>query len=148
MTAFVVPAIQAKAVDLLAARPLLNGVQVTDGYAGDANAQPERIFTADARSNDLTPAGLKAGRTFYQESGEFDIVIQVLGPDSTPAEVKARVQELAVEVAECIADNRTLGSVPGLNYVVGSRWDLSVRFVQAGSAAEIVYTVRYEARLT
>lgn len=148
MSVFLAPAIQAKAVQLIAARPLLNGVQVTDGYAGDANAQPERIFTGDARSNNLTPAGLKAGRTFYQESGEFDIVIQVLGPDSTPAEVKSRVQELAIEVAECIADNRTLQSLAGLNYVVGARWDLSVRFGQTGSAAEVVYTVRYEARLT
>lgn len=148
MTAFVVPAIQAAAVALLAARTNLLNVQVTDGYAGDANAAPERIFTGDARSDTLEPAGLKTGRTFYQERGEFDIVIQVLGPDKTPAEVKARVQQLAVEVAECIADNRTLGSLAGLNFAVGARWDLAVRFGQTGSAAEITYVVRYEARLT
>lgn len=148
MPTFILPALQAATITLLQARPGLTGVQVSDGYAGDAAAQPERIYTQDARSDDLTPAGLKAGRTFYQERGEFDVIIQVLQPDGSPAQVKARCNELATEVAQCVADNRTLGNVPGLNFAVGARWDLTVRYGQTGAAAEITYTVRYEARLT
>lgn len=147
MPAQIISDVQAALVALLAARPGLNGVQVTDGYAGDDAAQPERIFTGDARADD-TPAGLKAGRTHYQERGEFDVVVQVVSIDQTLPWTKARAEELGAEVTECVADNRTLGSVPGLNFVVTSRWDLRTAYAQRGVAAEIVYTLRYEARLT
>jgi len=147
MVAFVAPQVQAALVALLAARPGLADVQVSDGFSGEDETQPERVFTNDARGTQVA-SGLKAGRTFYQESAEFDVIAQVLGIDQTPAQTKARVQELAVEVAECVADNRTLGSLAGLNFAVVDRWELSTMYGQTGSVAEITLTVRYQARLT
>lgn len=148
MTMFIVPELHAALVALLNDRPALNETQVTNGYAGDDAAEPERIFTADSRTDNVAPAGLKAGRTHYQESGEFDVVIDVIQPDGTPAITKARCMELCSELAECVADNRTLGGVPGLNYVVCRRWQLDTRYGELGSWSQIHYTIGYEARLT
>lgn len=148
MTAFIAPDLQVALVALLNDRPALADVQVSDGYPGDDLAEVERIWMGRSRSSELTPAGLKAGRTFYQEHGEFDVVIQVCVPGGSPVEVKARVQVLATEVAETVADNRTLGGVEGLNSATGSRWELSTHYLEAGTAAEVIYTVKYAARLT
>lgn len=147
MPSQIIAEVQAALVALLAARPGLNGVQVSDGFGGEDEAQPERIFTGDARATD-TESGLKAGRTHYQERGEFDVVVQVLSIDQTAAWTKARAETLGKEVAECVADNRTLGSLAGLNFIVMDRWELGTLYGKTGFVAEIVYTLRYQARLT
>lgn len=148
MPALIQADVSAALIVLLAARSGLTGVQVTDGYPGDDIAGPERIWTGESRSTELEVAGLKTGRTFYQETAEIDIVVQVLKPGESPLDVKARVQVLGREVAQCVADNRTAGGVPGLNYVVGSRWTLNLFNLAAGTAGEFTYTVKYAARLT
>lgn len=148
MPAFIAPDLQIALVALLNERPNLADVQVTNGYAGDADAEPERIFTGDSRSQEVEVAGMKAGRTHYQEHGELDVIIDAIMPDGTPEESKARCQELLVELAECVADNRTLGGIAGLNFVACARWDLQTRYGQTGSWSQATYTIRYEARLT
>lgn len=147
MPAQVISAVQAALVALLAARPGLAGVQVSDGFTGEDEAQPERVFTGEARATD-TESGLKAGRTHYQERGEFDVVVQVISVDETLPWTRSRAMDLGAEVTECVADNRTLGSVPGLNFIVTDRWELRTAYAQTGVVAEIVYTLRYQARLT
>lgn len=148
MPSWILPDVQAALITLLDARAGLDGVQVSDGYSGVDEAEPETIFTNEARSTGVTPAGLKAGRTFYNEAAEFDVVVLVKDAHGTPAEVKARAQTLGREVAECVADNRTLGALSGLKFAVVDRWDLRTLYGQTGSIAELTFTIRYEARLT
>lgn len=145
---FIVPDVQAALVTLLAARAGLAGVQVSDGYSGDDETQAETIFTGDARSVGELVAGLKAGRTYYQETAEVDVVILVKVPGGSPRDAKARAQVLCKEVAACVADNRTLGGVVGLNWAVATSWDLRTAYGDAGAIAELTYIIRYVARLT
>lgn len=153
MTAFIAPAVQAAVVAGLTAYlsglPALDEVQVSDGFSGVDEASQERIFTGNARSVEVTPSGLRAGKTFYNETAEFDLIMQVLGPDSAPAVTKARVQELMGAASDYVMNNRTLGgSVPDLNWIVASSWNLTTMYGETGSIAEVTLTIKYNARLT
>lgn len=148
MPAFIAPDVKVALVALLNDRPGLADIQVTNGYPGDDAAEPERIFTGNCRSQEVEIAGMKAGRTHYQERGELDVIIDAIMPDGTAEDSEARCQEFLREVAECVADNRTLGNVPGLNFVACARWDLQTRYGATGSWSQATYTIRYEARLT
>jgi len=148
MPAFIAADVSAALVALLNDHPSLADVQIEDGYPGDDIAEPERMWTGKARSDELTPAGLKAGRTFYQEAAEFDLVIQVIKPGGDVREVKARVQELGRFAAEVVADNRTLGNVPGLNFAVARRWETNFFHLGNSTYGELIYTIGYQARLT
>lgn len=148
MPAFIAADVSAALVVLLNDRPELASIQIEDGYPGDDIAEPERIWTGKARSDEMTVSGMKSGRTHYQEGAEFDVVIQVISPGSDVRTVRARVQELGRFVAETVADNRTLGNVPGLNYAVCRRWETNFFNVANGTYGELIYTIGYQARLT
>lgn len=147
MPSFVISAAKQALVTLLSARSGLTGVVVSYGYPGDDQAGTETVFTTNARAQDV-PSGLKAGRTFYQETGEFEVRVFVKKPDGAPTATEARCEALATEVTQCVADNRTLGSVPGLNAVTLDRWDMQSMYGVTGTITEINLTFKYQARLT
>lgn len=147
MAGSVVVACKKALVALLAARPGLDGVQVAYSWPGDDLVERERVFMGRARG-DHTPDGLKAGRTFRNERATFDVEIQVEKVGGTPEEAEERASAIGKELEECVADNRTLGGVIGLNWAVMSSWTSTVLYNDKGSLAAMTYTIRYAARLT
>lgn len=134
-------------VDLLDTRPGLAEVQVTFGWPGDDQAERERIFTGRAHA-EHNLRHLSAGRTVRTEESTFDVVVQVEMVGGSPEDAEARVLELGLEVEETVADEKYLGGVPGLNWALVAAWDLSSLYNDKGSLAEIVYQIRFNARLT
>ncbi|MGH9460371.1 MAG: hypothetical protein ACRD1X_04085 [Vicinamibacteria bacterium] len=76
------------------------------------------------------------------------MVIQVEAVGGKPEDAETRVLQLGLEVEECVADNKTLGGVSGLNWAVVSGWALDDLYNDQGSLAELTYTITYNARLT
>jgi hypothetical protein len=109
----------------------------------------EKVFTARARFTHA-PASLKAGRTFRNETGRFDLVITVEGVGESQATTSARAVALGTVLEEYVADNRTLGgTVTGLNWiVVEGDGQLQEMFADSGTLAELTYPLKYDARLT
>lgn len=134
-------------ITLLAARAGLSGVQVTFGWPGDDRAKKERIFTGRSYA-DQEQASLRAGRRFRDETGNFDLVIQVESVGGSISDAETRILAIGQEVEECVADNKTLGGVSGLNWAVITGWTLDDMYNDQGSLAELTYTITYNARLT
>jgi hypothetical protein len=147
MAGSVVVAAKKALIDLLADRAGLADVQISYAWPGDDAAEAERVFLGQARGQQ-EPASLKAGRTFRNENPEFDVLVQVVMPDGTAEEADTRALEIGLEVEETVADNKTLGGVPGLNWAVMARWELNYMYGGTGYLSEIVYTIAYNARLT
>jgi len=147
MSGSIVVACKQALVTLLQGRPALSSVQVSYGWPGDDAVQPERIFCGRTRA-DHEQAALKAGRRFRNETATFEVVIQTLLLNKTPEDAEERALELGKEVEECVADNKTLGGVTGLQWAVISGWDMNSGQNEHGSVADLAYTLTYSARLT
>lgn len=133
-------------VDLLDGQAGLTGVQVSYGWPGEA-AQKELIFCGRVRSEHGT-AALRTGRRFRNESGSFLVVVHVKTAGGTPEEAEERALELGTAVEECVADNKTLGGVPGLNSAVIEDMEMTNGITDTGAVAVLEYSLRYQARLT
>jgi hypothetical protein len=109
----------------------------------------EKVFTARARFTHA-PASLKAGRTFRNETGFFDVVISVEGVGESQETTSTRAVTLGTALEEYVADNRTLaGAVTGLNWlVIDGDGQLVEMFNDRGTLAELTYPLKYDARLT
>jgi hypothetical protein len=109
----------------------------------------EKIFTRRARFNHA-PASLKSGRTHRNETGQFEVVILVEGVGESAATTSARAVTLGTALEEYVADNRTLaGAVTGLNWlVVDGDGELTELMNDRGTLAELIYPLKYDARLT
>jgi hypothetical protein len=134
-------------VDLLTARPNLEGKQVSYGWPGDDVLETESIFTASRARIEQEPSSLKAGRTFRDETVDFDVVIRFEAIGGTALDADQGAQALGTEVEECVADNRTLG-VAGVQWVTIRPVALVGLYNDNGHLAELTYTIRYRARLT
>lgn len=125
-------------------------ISVTYGWQGaDDAAKREQIFTSNARGA-FEPAAMRSGRNFRKEEMEFDLTILVEGVGKRPDEVEERAMELGLIVEEFIADRKSneLG-IEGLNWIVINGVSADYRAAaEAGSIALVVYTVRYNARIT
>jgi hypothetical protein len=109
----------------------------------------EKVFTTRARFSQ-TPASLKSGRTFRNETGNFNVVITVEGVGESQDTTSARAVTLGLALEEYVADNRTLGgTVTGLNWlVVDGDGELAELMNDRGTLAELTYPLKYDARLT
>src|SRR5262245_45563541 len=119
MAGSVVVAARQALVALLVARPGLSGVQVTYSWPGDDVAQRERVFTGRSQA-EHAQASLRSGRRFRNEAATFDVLIQVESLNQTIEQTEQRAVALGLEVEECVADNKYLGGVAGLNWAVVS----------------------------
>lgn len=140
-------AVRRALVELLAARDGLAGVKVTYGWPGNDRAQRLMIYTAASGNGTQEPSGLRAGRTYYNERGRFDVTCeaQVVAGGCDAADTA--LEELTQELAECVADNRTLDDT--VNWVRSTGWTSSTNLLDGGGAvAQITYTFEYDARLT
>ena len=140
---------------IVAARTaLLAGVGDTAAFADvdvnlswdTASEARERLYTARARFAQK-PASLKAGRTFRDETGTFQVVIRVEGIGQPQEWTSGRAVALGVVLEEWIADHRS--TVAGLKWLdVRGDGELLEMFNDLGTLAVLAYTVTYDARLT
>lgn len=112
-----------------------------------SNLHREHVFTGRSRA-DTPPAGMRSGRNTRNETGRFDLTVQVrvVGDDAYAAE--ARAEAIGGEVEDWFADrkNNELG-VTGLNSLVVESWESDYRGIDNGTAALRTYVVRWTARL-
>jgi len=149
MAGSVVVACKRALVDGLTGQPGMSGgtfLQVTYGWPGDDLAERECIFMGRARADQPT-AALGAGRRRRTDDGTFEVIVRVL-VNGTPEQAEERALEIGTEVEEWVADHKTLGGVTGLNWAVVDGWELNNATAETGSLAELIYTIRYQARLT
>lgn len=149
MASSVIVALRQAVITGLQAQAGLSGVQVTYGWPGDDLAQRTRIFTNRARA-EQSPASLRAGRTYRDEAGSFDVIIQVAQVAGSAYDADTTAIGLGLVVEEWIADNRTavVASVPGLLFITAGGWELRNLYNDAGSLTELTYAIDYRARLT
>ena len=110
----------------------------------------EQVFTTEARFTHDS-ASMRAGRNFRNEDGRFNLVILVLGVDQEATWSAERAGELGVAAEEWIADNKRGEAldIEGLNWiVVEGDGSLVEAYLDRGTAAELTYSIVYQARLT
>ena len=131
---------------LATAGPAGNQVQTEYGWPGDDLAQSERVFLSAARG-DHKPASMRAGRTFRDERGELDVIVQVEYPGGDAESSDDRAIALGQIVEEWFADRTDSNGVPGISQVLVARWPLDNLYNANGSFTELVYTITWRARL-
>jgi hypothetical protein len=106
-----------------------------------------KIFTRRGRINHES-ASMKAGRTFRNETGYFDLVILVEGVSQAQEVTSQEAADLGLLLEEFIADHRNALDIPGLKWIaVEGDGELSEALNDKGTLAELSYTVTYNARL-
>lgn len=119
-------------------------------YAFHGTTSKEIAYTRDA-TFEHEPAGLRSGRNYRNETGEFSFVIWVEKVGGTPEEADDRAIELGLAFEEWLADNKNgeALSITGLQSItVSGRGSLKESPGDQASYAELVYPIRYQARLT
>lgn len=130
----------------LQARPGLNGL-VVDGWPGNETPGLECVWVADAE-NEPNVAAFRggSGRIAYTEVYDLDVFVEVLGPGKSAKDVRDRVVELSAEVEKYIAENTTLGNVPGVSKVRLSRQQLMQYPTDDGRGATVRITITISGR--
>jgi hypothetical protein len=143
-------AVRRKLVALLAARANLSTVQVTYGWPGADKATRTMIYTDARATGDQAVAAMRNGRTHYNERARFDVTIRVEAIGGNQQTADTTCETLALELAECVADNRTLATagVALVNWVRSTGWVNDSGFNDHGYLALLTYTFEYDARLT
>lgn len=137
--------VRRKVVDLLAADPALGDALVAYGWPGSQHKQRQMVYTDARATGTQTPAGMRSGRTYYNERAKFDVSVFVEGVGLTQQETDDAAEALSLAVAEVIADNRTLDDV--VNWVVSTGWVNDSAWNDQGYVALLTYTFEYDARL-
>ena len=112
----------------------------------------ERVWTQRARFTH-EPASMRAGKTFRNEVGEFDLMIFVHGVGKSQEVTSTRAAQLMVAAEDFIAThanwhNNALGVGLTELLVVGDGELLEALDEKGGGLAEARVPVRYKARLT
>ncbi len=147
MAGSIIAAVRKAVADGLANEPGLAEVSVSYGLRHDARDRWQ-VFTDMGRAQ-TPPAALRAGRNHRNEQAEFRIVVLVIEPGGNAEDADARALECGEVVEEFLADRKSneLG-VPGLNWIRAESWDLDGGWQDTAWVSQLVYTVRYDARLT
>lgn len=143
-------AVRRKLVSLLQARPALANVGVTYGWPGVDRVNRQAIYTDARARGEQTAAGLTAGRTLYNERGQFDVAIRVEAVGGDQEDADTLCEALSLELAECVADNKTLSTngTALVNWIRSTGWVNDSAFNDNGYLSLLVYTFEYDARLT
>lgn len=134
----------------LAALPAFANVETVFAYRVGTKAR-QRAWTQNA-TFEHSSAGMRAVKTFRNELGAFNLVIRVEGVALAPEDTATRAAAIGLAAEDWIAtkahwENDAL--VAGLNWlVIEGGGALTEAFNDNGSLADLVYPVKYQARLT
>lgn len=126
---------------------LVDDPSMTVTYAWDPESSDARQIFTMRPEGETPPASLKAGRTFRNETGRFRVVVHIEAPGGDPEEADEIALGYGQTVEEFFADNRS-PDVDGLNWWVVESWEMAGGPTGQSSISQLIYTVRYDARLT
>lgn len=127
---------------------LIDSDEVLVSYAWKPDARSRRqIFTMRSRA-EVSPASLKAGRMFRNESGRFELVVHLehVGEDQEAADTEL-LDVYAPTVEEFFADTKR-PDVTGVNAWWIESWELAGGPSDRGSISQLIYVIHYDARIT
>jgi hypothetical protein len=127
-----------------------DGVLVEFGYKVGAKNR-EKVWTQDARFTHKS-ASLRAGKTFRNEVGTFNLRILVEGVGKSPEWTSTRAMALGHAAEQFVAlhanwNDGALGVAINALTIEGDG-ELVEAFNDKGSLAELTYPIRFTARLT
>lgn len=107
-----------------------------------------RLFTAHARA-ETPPAAIKAGRNHRDETATFVVVLEVEVAGADADEAEQLVADKGQVFEEWLADRKSNElDVTGLNWIRAVSWELNGSPSDRSYLAQLIYTIRYNARLT
>lgn len=121
-------------------------VQVAYGRPQDHLKHRDAVFVGDV-SYTANVANIKAGRKHYDESYSIDVVFACSKPRGTSGDAEGRAFELFEHLRDLLADDPTVGEVPGLIWAVLESVEAAVDHNQEGPVAVVVATVRCRGRV-
>lgn len=124
---------------------LLSDAEVSYSWDPSSRAQYQ-VFTMRARG-DHEPAALKAGKTIRDETARFNIAIHVAEVGGNVEEADDTAIEFGRIVEDFIATNRC-PPVDGINWWVVESWEMDGGPSDNAAITQLIYTIRYNARLT
>lgn len=140
------------AVRKAVAEGLASLIALTDAtvsYAWDPSLEERyQIFTGRSTAQ-TPPAALKSGRNFRSEEATFQLVIQVVEVGGNGLDGDEKAMEFGQVVEEWLADRKgnELG-VTGLNWIRAESWELNGGPNDRAYISQLIFTIRYQARLT
>lgn len=148
MAASPIVAVRSAVIAGLAALPSLSDVEVSFGWRGGSSAR-ERVYTERARFTE-EPAALRSGRNYRNETGLFDLVVWVEGPNQDAETVADRANDLREICEDWISDRKNNElAITGLQSLqVAGDGTADEAFADSGSLAQVRIPVKYTARIT
>ncbi|HKY57539.1 MAG TPA: hypothetical protein VJL80_05835 [Aeromicrobium sp.] len=115
-------------------------------YAFKATTNREFAYTRDA-TFEHGAAAMKSGRNFRDEVGRFEFVIWVEAPGDSAEEAADRALVFGLAFEEWVADNKAgVGGAYAIQVEGGGQ--IREATGDQSSYAELVYPIKYNARLT
>lgn len=101
-------------VETLRAHPLLDGVQVADGFPGEVGTTlPEVVFVDEITSAEISIPVATGGAKSYDDIFTVWLVLRVAGRKSR-REARIRLAEIDAAVLQVLRADPTLGDLPGV----------------------------------
>lgn len=145
MASTAIVAVRKALVEAVNALAAFDGIPVM--YAYRQTESREFAYTRDS-TFEHEPTALKAGRNFRRETGTFEFVIWVQVPAEDPEAAADRALELGLVFEEYVADNKTGVAGVEIDLQINGSGSLREGVMDRAAVAELVYPVRYKARLT
>lgn len=144
-----IPAVKRRIVDLLAARPGLDGIQV-DYAAKGGNLEQRRVFCSDDVDAERTITGARAGRKPRDEEATFGVFFEAQLAGETQEAAELAAVEMASELEDLLAEDPKLGgTVEGLSWCRVDTWRMTAGPVdRAAHLGRVIVGVRFHGRLT
>lgn len=140
-------AVRAAVTTAIAALPEFTDARVDMTWSAKTQKR-EQVFTTNARFTH-EPASMKAGRTFRDEDGSFDLMVLVTGVGKDMTWTATRAVTLGIVIEEWIADHRSTLGVAGVNWLtVNGEGALAEMYDDRSTKALLGYPITYNARLT
>lgn len=120
---------------------------VSYGFTFGSNAT-EQVYLGRQQA-DTPPAGMRSTRNIREESGTFDLNVQVRKPGASVEEAEERLFAIGAEIEDWLSLRKSgegLG-VTGLKWLLVTSWASDYAGIDSGSGALLTYTLSWNARL-
>lgn len=136
----------------LAGLPAFNSTAVENEvevlYAWDFKRQTRQRVYGGRSAGTTPPAAMRAGRNHRNETATFQVNIRVEIPNATQEEADERLDEIAVQFEEWVADRKSNELGAGTTSLKVTSWAGDYFAVDSGAGSIRTYTVSWSARLT